>query len=62
MSIFGSSLILAKDFENFCTNKEGRAHALNGVSYIRDIALYNAKIDGRVAVEDSFSPLNVSSS
>ena len=62
MSIFGSSLIPVKDDENFCTNKEGHAPTLNGVSYIRNIASYNAKIDGRVAEEDSFSPLNVSSS
>lgn len=30
MSIFGSSLILGKDLENFRTNKEGHVQTLNG--------------------------------
>ena len=62
MLIFGSSLILSKDLENFCTNLEGHALSLNAVNYNRNTTLYNIKTDGRVLEEDAFRPLNASSS
>ena len=53
MSIFGSSLIPAKDLDNFCTNKEGYATALKPCFYTQGIALYNAKTVGRFVEENS---------